>query len=321
MKMINDFDRILDECIDRLNRGEGLEACLADYPEHVERLGPLLQAMLQTTEAYSFKPSAGAKREARQRFNAALERRRQQDLEKQPLFAGLFGRLPVWAAVTAAVVVILAGYFGLRFLAYPAAPVPSQVAPVPGPIAPVPSQVALVPNSEGNFVFLISDEVNAIADFESLTVSISKVGLLSGGDSGQWVEFEPEIAEVDLTLVQGDKTQEIWRGDVPEGQYTAVFIYVADVSGVLKETGQTVDVKLPSQKLHMSKAFLVTADTVTSFTYDVTVIAAGNAQSGIRYILQPLVGQSGADHRPSETKGKGGKPDTPGPNVPIKKPD
>lgn len=314
MKISNDFDRILDECIDRLNRGEGLEACLTDYPEYVERLGPLLRAMLQTTEAYSFKPSAGAKREARQRFNAALERRRQKDLEKQPLFAGLFGRLPVWAAVTAAVVVILAGYFGLRGLGYPAAP-------VPGPIAPTPSQVALAPDPEGNFVFLISDEVNAIADFESLTVSISKVGLLSGGDSGQWVEFEPEIAEVDLTLVQGDKTQEIWRGDVPEGQYTVVFIYVSDVSGVLKETGQAVDVKLPSQKLHMSKTFLVTADMVTSFTYDVTVIAAGNAQSGIRYILQPLVGQSGADHRPSETKGKGGKPDTPGPNVPVKKPD
>ena len=314
MKMTNNFDRILDECIDRINRGEGLEACLADYPEYVERLGPLLRAMLQTTEAYSFKPSAGAKREARQRFSAALERRRQRDLEKQPLFAGLFGRLPVWATVTAAVVVILAGYFGLRFLFYPAGP-------VPGPIGPTPSQVAPVPNPEGNFVFLISDEVNAIADFESLNVSISEVGLLSGGDSGQWVEFEPEIAEVDLTLVQGDKTQEIWRGDVPEGQYTTVFIHVTDVSGVLKETRQTVDVKLPSQKLHMSKAFQVSADTVTSFTYDVTVIAAGNAQSGIKYILKPQVGQSGADHKPTEAKGKGGKPETPGPNMPINKPD
>jgi hypothetical protein len=178
-----------------------------------------------------------------------------------------------------------------------------------------------VPDPEGNLVFLISDEVNAIADFESLNVSILKVGILSGGESVQWVEFEPEIAEVDLTLVQGDKTQEIWRGDVPEGQYTTVFIHVTDVSGVLKETGQTVDVKLPSQKLHMSKAFQVTADVVTSFTYDLTVVATGNAQSGIKYILKPQVGQSGADQKPKEAEGKGSKPETPGPNIPINRPD
>lgn len=284
--MANNFDKILDECVDRINRGEGLEACLADYPEYVEQLEPLLRAMLQTKEVYAFVPSAGAKSQARQRFNAARERLEQRRWEKRSLFAGMFARPIIWATVAAAIVILLAGYFGFRPILYPAGP---------------------TPNPEGNFAFLISDDVNAIADFTSLNVSISKIGLQSGDDSDRWIEFEPEVKEVDLTLLPGDKTQEIWRGNVPEGQYTQVFIHVTDVRGVLKETGQAVEVKLPSQKLQMSIPFEVTADTVTSFTYDLTVVAAGSPQSGIKYILKPQIGQSGAEHKPSDAKGKGRK--------------
>jgi hypothetical protein len=76
------------------------------------------------------------------------------------------------------------------------------------------------------------------------------------------------------------------------------------VRGILKETGEEVEIKLPSQKLHISKQFQVANDTVTSFTYDLTVIAVGNSQSGIKYILKPQVEQSGADQKPIENKGK-----------------
>lgn len=280
--MAKNFDQILDGCIDRINRGGSLEACLADYPEYKEQLEPLLQAMLQTQGAYSFEPSADARREAKQRFSVALERLERRRREKRSLFPRVFARPRAWATVATVLVILVAGYFGLRFLQQPA---------------------GLVPNPEGNFVFLISDDVNAIGDFDSLDITISKIGLQLGGDSGQWVEFAPEVREVDLTLLPGDRTQEIWRGNVPEGQYTTIFIQVADVSGVLKETGQTVAVKLPSGKLHLSKSFQVTADTVTSFTYDLTVIATGSPQSGIKYILKPQIGQSGVDYKPSQENG------------------
>ena len=154
-------------------------------------------------------------------------------------------------------------------------------------------------NPEGNFVFLISDDVNAIADFTSFNVTISKIGLLPSGDTDQWIEFEPEVNEVDLTLVQGDKTQEIWRGDVPEGQYTKVFIYVSDVEGVLA-SGEA-NVKLPGGKLQISKPFEITSGEVTNFIYDITVIKAG--ESG-KYILKPQIAQSGAVHKPSKGKAK-----------------
>ena len=297
MKMANNFDKLLDECIDRINRGESLEACLADYPQYIEQLEPLLQAMLDTQMAYTFTPSTTAKRAARQHFNAALKELEQRREERQPLFSRLFGWSRVWVTATVVILIALIGYFGLRPVLFPAG-----IVPQPGPVPVVPSPQ---PSTEGNFVFLISDEVNAIGDFESLTISISKIGLLPGGDTDQWVEFEPEVNEVDLTLVPGDKTKEIWRGNVPEGQYTKVFIYVTGVHGILKGTGQTVDVKLPSQKLHISKPFQVTSGSVTSFVYDITVVKSG--ESG-QYILLPQVDQSGADHKPSKGKAKGKQP-------------
>jgi len=302
------FDEIFDECVDRINRGEGLEDCLASYPEHAEELESLLRAMLDTQMAYTFTPSPTAKMAARQRFNAALQELERRREARRPLFPSLAGWSKVWVTAAVVVVIALIGYFGLRPAFFPTGtvPEPGEVTVMPSPESgEVPVVTSPQPSAEGNFVFLISDDVNAIADFQSVNITISKIGLQLGGEAGQWVEFDPEVEEVDLTLLQGDKAQEIWQGNVPEGKYTKVFIYVSDVSGVLKETGKPVSVKLLSGKLQISKPFEVTSGSVTSFVYDLTVIAAGSPQSGIKYILKPQVGQSGADQRFEKIDGKG----------------
>lgn len=292
--MIDNFDKILDECIDRLNRGLSVESCLADYPGYAEQLEPLLQAMLQTRKAYAFDPSESVKMEAKQRFDTIRERRAQKEQENPSWLSRLFGRRLAWAALATTAVAIIAAYFGLNQAFYPAVPVVN-------------------PDPEGNFVLLISDDVNAIEDFESLLVSITKVEIISGGDSGERIQFKPETEVVDLTSVKGEKTQQIWRGNIPEGEYAKVILYVDGVDGVLKEekilegTGPTVEVKLPSDKLQISKPFQVTAGAVTSFTFDVTVVSAGNEQSGIKYILKPQIGESGASTEPANSEGKGKK--------------
>ena len=316
--MVNDLDRILDECIDRINRGEGIDSTLADYPDYTEQLRPLLQAMLAAREAYSFVPSPGTKRAARERFNAALEVLERRREEREARFARLLSWSRVWATAATVILIAVIGFFVMRPVLFPVetgpSPGPVTVTPdsQPGPdsVSPgtqpgtTPGVIIPQPNPEGNFVFLISDDVNAIGDFESVKISISGVSLLKSGDSDQLIEFKPEQGEVDLTLVQGDKTQEIWRGNVPEGEYKNVSIKVADVHGILKETGEEVEIKLPSNKLHISKRFQVSTDKITTFTYDLTVVAAGSPQSGIKYILKPQVDQSGAGQKPIESKGK-----------------
>ena len=91
-----DFNEILDECVDRINRGERLEDCLASYPEHTEELEPLLQAMLGTQTAYTFTPSLTTKTEARQRFNTALEALVRRREERRPVFPRVLGWSKAW---------------------------------------------------------------------------------------------------------------------------------------------------------------------------------------------------------------------------------
>jgi len=168
----------------------------------------------------------------------------------------------------------------------------------PSPVlAPTPDSIAQ------NFRLLISDDKNAIEDFKHLYVNISKIGMhrVSGTDneSGEWLEFPPEVDIVDLRPLVGEKAQAIWSGDIPSGNYTKVFIYVSNVWGNLTDIygSDTVEVKLPSNKLHISRPFVVTDDSETTFVYDIAVVAAGNKDKGAKYILKPQVAQSGADQR------------------------
>ena len=171
------------------------------------------------------------------------------------------------------------------------APVPTPApAPTPTP-APIPTPTPPT-GEEANFRFLISDDVNAIEDFEHVYVTISKIGVHSAGESGNWTEFTPDVTEVDLKPLVGENALEIWSGNLTPGEYNKVFIYVSDINGSLIEElgGEEANIKLPSNKLQISKPFVISEDTV-SFVYDVTVIEAG--KSG-QYILQPQIAQSGA---------------------------
>ena len=184
-------------------------------------------------------------------------------------------------------------------------PAPEEGAPAttPGEVAP-PSAAEPIPDqtAEANFRLLISDEKNAIGDFESLVVTISSVGVHKAGEEGEWLE-PPDIKEsLNLVSLQGENAQEIWSGTLPDGEYNKVFVYASDVNGVLTN-GDSTDVKLPSEKLHINTHFSIPTpdDSPVSFVFDISVVAAGNGagngtgngQGGVKYILKPVVSQSG----------------------------
>jgi hypothetical protein len=145
-----------------------------------------------------------------------------------------------------------------------------------------------------------------------LDVVISRIGVQNGGESGVWTEITPQATygvtgsgpvSLDLTKLQGDKAQEIWSGHMEPGSYSKMFIYVDEVTGELVDTGEVITVKLPSNKLHLSVPFEVTESSVTSFVYDITVIAAGNSKEGrVKYILKPQISESGSQVRFDEVE-------------------
>jgi hypothetical protein len=154
---------------------------------------------------------------------------------------------------------------------------------------------------------LISDEENAIADFTHLWVEIDRIGIQRGGESGGWLEFEvpEELQTVDLTQLTGDAAASLIQTDVPPGEYSKIFVHVDDVRGELA-SGEETPVKLPSSKLQILVPFTVIETEVTTFVFDLSVVAAGNEKSGIKYILKPVVAESGAD-QPYGEKERGGR--------------
>ena len=149
---------------------------------------------------------------------------------------------------------------------------------------------------EANFRFLISDDANAIDKFSSVNVTISEIGIHSSGPSANWTTITPDITVVPLKPLTGENALEIWSGNINSGNYTKVFIHVTDVVGVLEEEygGGSPDIKLPGDKLHITKRFTVNDDTVTTFVYDITVVEAGKSN---KYILQPQIAKSGANQK------------------------
>ena len=69
------FAEILDECVDRVVvRGESVEDCIRDFPEHARELREALSAGAAVSEAFAFLPDADRKRTARLRLHEAIER-------------------------------------------------------------------------------------------------------------------------------------------------------------------------------------------------------------------------------------------------------
>ena len=290
------FDEILDECISRINSGDRLEHCLAKYPAHAEELEPLLTTMVEIQTPIQFIPSLKAKSIAAQRFNNAMNKVENRGDMRRPIFRMLPRWSPAFATVMAVLCIALIGYFA--------------VLPALSPNGPGEELVL-----QSNFRLLISDEVNDIEDFEHLYVDITSIGIQQGNGSESWQYLDPipdpdddGIPGIDLRLLTGENALEIWSGNVTPGVYSKLFIYVGDVTGYLVGN-ESVAVKLPSGKLHISKPFSVN-DSLVNFVFDITVHEAGN--SG-KYILQPQISESGPDKEFNDVSPKKqGKPEDAG---------
>ena len=112
--MTNQFDRILDECIDRVTRqGEPVETCLARYPERAADLEPVLRVVAKASATLAFTPSAAAKDRGRLRMQAELEALRRKDAQVRERPDGIGTRLftapPRWAVAAGVVVLAVVG--------------------------------------------------------------------------------------------------------------------------------------------------------------------------------------------------------------------
>lgn len=104
MKKTPEFDNILDDCLERLHRGETIAACLAAYPEHAAALKPLLETARRTQQAVSVTPRPEFRQAAAAQFAKAV--REMPAAKKRGFF---FGLKPAWTTLIVVVIVLLAG--------------------------------------------------------------------------------------------------------------------------------------------------------------------------------------------------------------------
>lgn len=72
MRQEERFNNILNECLDRVLKGETVEQCLLSYPEQAKELEPLLKTAKAARLISSVQPRPEFKAEARRQFHAAL---------------------------------------------------------------------------------------------------------------------------------------------------------------------------------------------------------------------------------------------------------
>lgn len=97
-----------------------------------------------------------------------------------------------------------------------------------------------------------------------------------------------EGATVDLTEVVGEKAIGVFDGELPEGRYSKIELYAADVEGIVDS--EQVAVTIPNGKLQIVKPFEVVAGETLSFVFDINVVEKG--QTG-EYSLLPVISESG----------------------------
>lgn len=133
----------------------------------------------------------------------------------------------------------------------------------------------------GTLTVHATDAPDNLGDFSSLTVQVAHINLQDAGGKAQ--SFTPATSSFDLTKLKNGNLTTLFHDQVPAGNYTYLEIEISSATGVLKATGQSVDVKAPSNRIFLNTHFEVKAGQETNFVFDVQVHMVGNGD----YQLKP----------------------------------
>jgi len=97
------LEDILDECLERVLKGESIKDCLNAYPEQASELEPLLKTSLDLMQrASTIQPSLEFKAKARSQLRAILRARQEKEVKRE--------KIPIWRrkwAVAAATILVI----------------------------------------------------------------------------------------------------------------------------------------------------------------------------------------------------------------------
>lgn len=240
--MSTGFDKILDECIDRINSGQSLEDCLRLFPEFARELEPSLKAMHELHAQSDFVPSQAARTKGKERLSQAMAELEQKRQRPRPsLLRRLLIQPRVWAPVAAALVLALIG-FGLW----------TMFAPATTPVA-----------YAGTLEIRVTDA--PAYDVSAINVTVSDIEVHKGGGEAGWTSVIKEDRSFDLLELRGVE-RVLGSNEVDAGKYTQIRMDVKYVTVTID--GEPRSAMLPSGKLKLPGSFEVERDKTTVLTLD-----------------------------------------------------
>jgi hypothetical protein len=162
---------------------------------------------------------------------------------------------------------------------------------------------ATTSGAQGDFELLVSDRPSSIDRFDSLQVEFSQARVHS--QDGNYTRIDISNRTADLTELKGAKAESLVNATLESGNYSKIELYASDVGGIVN--GSEVEVKIPSEKLQITKPFTVRPNSTTSFVFDIQVVLRGNQQNNQGYILKPVISQSGVAGEDVEVERRGGE--------------
>lgn len=138
----------------------------------------------------------------------------------------------------------------------------------------------------GSLEILVSDQPSGIDDFTYLNVKLSEIRVFKT-DSG-FETYSPAVDSFDLTKLKGDNALALINATLDEGSYTKIEFIVESLEG--ETANVTADIRVPSNKLMITKNFEVEPNKTASFVFDINVVKTGQTNE---YNLLPVISESG----------------------------
>jgi hypothetical protein len=139
----------------------------------------------------------------------------------------------------------------------------------------------------GKLVIYIKD---APVDLSALTVTISSLAVQ--GETG-WtnLNFTEETTSVTFDLLSLENvTKELSLAELPVGNYSKIRLQIEAASATFEDSGETVTLKVPSERIDVIVKFEVKEDAVTQVLIDMTAdwVAISNSHN-LRPVLKATV--------------------------------
>ena len=222
------FANILDECLERLLKGETVEQCLGSYPEQALELKPLLRTAQAAREASAITPRADFKARARYEFHSALHTEMSQ--KTRPRFSLRRG----WLVAVMVISILLVSGGGTALAASNSMP-DSPLYPVK--LATEQVQLALTPSALGKaqlcatlaerrvaeIIYLAdkgdAQQVEAVTQNLDERLTILAMLVSTGYTGGNWeapqTEEAPQAEEAPLVLTEDAATAPLPTAPTP----------------------------------------------------------------------------------------------------------